>query len=218
MLGTLRSRLTYANVMSTIAVFVAVGTGGAYAANTVFSTDIVDGEVKSVDIGNNEIGSSDVKDNSINTFDVHSFLGVDVVDETLTGADVGDGTLTGADVATASLTGTDVQVGSLDGTDIGDGSLKDEDVAEGAFVNVIAAIGVVPAQSCEKKEVTGINATGDHLLLTVESTSANDDLVYSAEEWRAFNPGSAIVKICNPTTADIDDGSTTINLLVINAN
>ena len=62
--------------------------GTPYAADTVFSSDIVDGEVKSVDIGNNEIGSADVKDNSINTFDVHSFLGVDVVDGTLTGDDL----------------------------------------------------------------------------------------------------------------------------------
>lgn len=97
MLRRFRSRLTYANLMSTIAVVVAVGTGSAYAANTVFSSDIVDGEVKSVDIGNNEIGSADVKDNTINTFDVHSFLGVDVVDDTLTGNDVDESTLAGLD-------------------------------------------------------------------------------------------------------------------------
>ena len=77
------------NVVGLLALFVALG-GTAYAANTVCSTDIVDGEVKSVDIGNNEIGSADVKDNSLNTFDVHSFLGVDVVDGTLTGADMAD--------------------------------------------------------------------------------------------------------------------------------
>ena len=49
--------------------------------------------MKSVDIGNNEIGSGDVKDNSVNTFDVHSFLGVDVVDNTLTGDDIDESTL-----------------------------------------------------------------------------------------------------------------------------
>ena len=35
----------------------AVGTGGAYAANTIGSSDIVDGQVKSVDVGDNEIKS-----------------------------------------------------------------------------------------------------------------------------------------------------------------
>jgi hypothetical protein len=112
MLHKLRARLTYANVMSTIAVFGVLAGGTAYAANTVFSTDIVDGEVKSVDIGNNEIGSADVKDNTINTFDVHSFLGVDVVDETLTGADIDNGSLTADDIAVNKF-GTTINIGSV---------------------------------------------------------------------------------------------------------
>ena len=37
-----------------MALFVALG-GSAYAVNTVFSSDIVDGQVKSVDIGNGEV-------------------------------------------------------------------------------------------------------------------------------------------------------------------
>ena len=77
----MRSRLSRYfkdNVVAFLALFVALGGTSAYAANTVFSTDIVDGQVKSVDIGDGEVGSADVKDNSINTFDVHSFLGVDV--------------------------------------------------------------------------------------------------------------------------------------------
>src|SRR5213075_3239025 len=71
----LRSHVTYANVMSTLAVFLAVGGGAAYAANTIFSSDIVDGEVKSADIGNNQVRSADARDDS------------------LTGADVNEGTL-----------------------------------------------------------------------------------------------------------------------------
>jgi hypothetical protein len=79
------------DVMAAIGCFAALATGTAYAANTVFSTDIVDGQVKSVDIGQGEVGSADVKDNSINTFDVHSFLGVDVVDGSLKDEDIGEG-------------------------------------------------------------------------------------------------------------------------------
>jgi hypothetical protein len=79
------------DVMAAIACIGVLAGGTAYAANTVFSSDIVDGEVKSVDIGNNEIGSADVKDNTINTFDVHSFLGVDVVDGSLEDQDIAQG-------------------------------------------------------------------------------------------------------------------------------
>jgi hypothetical protein len=86
-------RPSHATIVAYLALFAAVGTGSAYAANTVFSSDIVDGEVKSVDIGNGEVGSADVKDGSLNTFDVHTFLGVDVVDNSLTGDDVQESTL-----------------------------------------------------------------------------------------------------------------------------
>ena len=51
----MRTRITYANVMSTVAVFLALATGGAYAANTVFSTDIVDGEVKNPDLATSAV-------------------------------------------------------------------------------------------------------------------------------------------------------------------
>jgi hypothetical protein len=185
MLRKLFGRLTYANVMSTIAVFGVLAGGTAYAANTVFSTDIVDGQVKSVDVGDNEIGSADVKDNSINTFDVHSFLGVDVVDETLTGADIGNG------------------------------SLKDEDIAKGTFVNFAVSIGSIAAQSCDGRIVTGVDAQGDHLLLTPDQNTASLFLTYNI----GYQPGgsNAILRVCNPTTAAIDDGSTNFNLLVFDA-
>lgn len=42
----------YANITSTAALVVALGTGGAYAANTISSDDIIDGEVKTADLGN----------------------------------------------------------------------------------------------------------------------------------------------------------------------
>lgn len=104
MLHQLRSRLTFANVTACLALFVALG-GSAYAVNTVNSSDIVDGQVKSVDIGNNEVNSADVKDESLNTFDVHSFLGVDVVDNTLTGADINESTLNMPPTTTATFAG-----------------------------------------------------------------------------------------------------------------
>ncbi len=81
------------NVVAYLALFIALGGTSAYAANTVFSTDIVDGEVKSVDVGDGEIKSADVKDQSLTTFDVSTFLGADVVDNTLTGDDIDESTL-----------------------------------------------------------------------------------------------------------------------------
>ena len=62
----MRKHLTYANVMATLAVMLVVAGGTAYAANTVFSTDIVNGEVKSVDIGTNQVRSADVQNEGAN--------------------------------------------------------------------------------------------------------------------------------------------------------
>jgi hypothetical protein len=43
--------LTFANICSALALTVALSTGTAYAASTVFSADIVDGEVRTPDFG-----------------------------------------------------------------------------------------------------------------------------------------------------------------------
>ena len=45
---------------SFLALLIALGTGSAYAANTVFSTDIVDGEVKTADLDNNAVRSTKI--------------------------------------------------------------------------------------------------------------------------------------------------------------
>ena len=68
--------------------FVSLG-GSAYAVNTVRSTDIVDGEVKSVDIGNNEIGSATSRTTRSTPSTSTASSAPDVVDGSLTGADIG---------------------------------------------------------------------------------------------------------------------------------
>jgi hypothetical protein len=78
LLRRLRPRSVY-DVMAAIACFGVLAGGTAYAANTVRSTDIVDGEVK----------SADVKDQSLTTFDVSTFLGADIVDGSLDDRDIG---------------------------------------------------------------------------------------------------------------------------------
>ena len=86
-------KLIRSNAVASVALFVALGGGSAYAADTVFSTDIVDGEVKSVD----------VQDNGLTGTDVSNLGSADVTDQSLTGADVSG--LGSADVTDQSLTG-----------------------------------------------------------------------------------------------------------------
>lgn len=69
MLAKLQSGLTYANVMATVAVFLALG-GSSYAvvalkANSVRSTHIKNGQVKRPDVARNAITSAKVADGSL---------------------------------------------------------------------------------------------------------------------------------------------------------
>jgi hypothetical protein len=73
-LAKLRSRMTYANVMSTLAVFLALGTGTAFAvaaANSVVSSSIKDGEVKNPDVGADAVNGAKVSANSLTGTDIN---------------------------------------------------------------------------------------------------------------------------------------------------
>ena len=74
MFAKIRSRLTYANVTATLALFVALG-GAAYAvtlapANSVNSAAIIDGQVKTADVAKNAVTGAQVKNGSLSGADV----------------------------------------------------------------------------------------------------------------------------------------------------
>ncbi len=81
--GRFRPKLSFANVVAAIALFVALG-GSAYAVsiapkNSVTSKSIKKGSVKSVDVKNNNVKSVDVKNNNL--------TGTDIKETTLNGVD-----------------------------------------------------------------------------------------------------------------------------------
>jgi hypothetical protein len=61
----LRKHLTFANVASGLALFIALGTGGAYAVNTIRSEDIVDGQVMRQDLANSAVSAGKIADGTI---------------------------------------------------------------------------------------------------------------------------------------------------------
>lgn len=89
MLGQFRSRLTYANVVATLALFLALGGGTTAMAlqgrNTVDSGDIINQQVKSPDLQNDGVRSVDVDDGSL--------AGIDVAPNTLTGGHIDESAL-----------------------------------------------------------------------------------------------------------------------------
>jgi hypothetical protein len=202
----LRSRLTFANVCSFLALLIALGTGGAYAADTIGSDDIINGQVKSADIGNSQVQSIDVRDDSIGTAE----LGPGAV----TGGNLAANSVNGERVLNNSLTGTDVLDQTITGADIG--TLRAADIAEFNAVDFPATIGNVSAPSCVRLPISGIGfARTDHLLLTPSTADSNPALEYTIEYDTA--DGNATLRVCNYTDGDIDDATTHFNLLVIAA-
>lgn len=67
----MRPRLTYSGVVSTLALFIAVSTGGAYAKATLIDgKSLKNNSVSSAKITNNSIASADLKNGSITVADL----------------------------------------------------------------------------------------------------------------------------------------------------
>jgi hypothetical protein len=78
----------------------ALGTSGAYAANTISTGDIVDNQVTSADVRDDNLGFGGLAAKDIGPGAVGSS---EVQDSSLTGADIANDSLTGADINESSL-------------------------------------------------------------------------------------------------------------------
>jgi len=88
--GGLRERITYANVVATLALFLAL-CGGAVAASQLAKNSVGPKQLKK-----NAVTSVKIKKNAVN--------GSKVKDGSLTGADLQDGTITGTKIADGAIT------------------------------------------------------------------------------------------------------------------
>lgn len=93
-------RPSYANLTATLALVVALGSGGAYAAG----------------LAKNSVGSPQIKNGAVKAQDVKK--------ESLTGGQVTNESLTGDDIANRSITGVDVGDNTLSGQDINESTLS----------------------------------------------------------------------------------------------
>jgi hypothetical protein len=119
-----RRRLSYANIVSTMAVFLAVAGGTALAASTLPA---------------NSVNSKTVRDNKLKSVDLKDGKAVstqDVIDASLTGTDVADNSITGDDLADASVNTTDLADNAVNSAKVADNSLTGDDVDESTLGQV----------------------------------------------------------------------------------
>jgi hypothetical protein len=116
-MGRIRRRLTYANVVSTIALVLAVGGGAVYAAG--------------------KVGSGGIRKNAIHSFHIKN--------KQVKRQDIAGGAINGNKVSNASLNGKDIKDDSLSGHDIDESSLglvplaQDARTLNGATMRVLRA-------------------------------------------------------------------------------
>jgi hypothetical protein len=106
--------LSYANVVATLALLLAVAGGTVYAA---------------VQLGKNDVKSKNIAKGAVKTSDLHTdaVTGAKVKNATLTGDDLQDATITSGDVQDATITSGDVQDATITAGDIAAGVIPELD-------------------------------------------------------------------------------------------
>ena len=66
----LRAHLTYANVVSSLCLFLVLAGGAAYAANTIGSADIIDESILTQDVKNGEVRVADIGANAVRSAEI----------------------------------------------------------------------------------------------------------------------------------------------------
>ena len=195
MFAKLMPRSIY-DVMAMIGCIAAIGTGTAYAANTVFSTDIVDGEVKNADIGGNQITTAKIYPGSVTITDIHADAvdGTKVLDASLSGDDVSNSSLTGDDVTSSSLTGIDIANSSLTGSDILDESLGTTEIADGGLNTSDLAISSITGSRIAASAVT----TSD-----IANRTVNMDDIDGADRSGSISVGAISNGRCTTITGSV---------------
>jgi hypothetical protein len=117
----IRSRLSFANMISMIALFIALG-GTTYAAvtlpkNSVGAKQIKKNAVRAAEIKKKAVGASEIKPNAVAGGDVAdgSIGSRDIFDNNLTASDLADNSVGGGEAINDSLAANDIVGSSLEG-------------------------------------------------------------------------------------------------------
>jgi hypothetical protein len=148
-----RVHLSFANVCSFLALVVALGTGVAYAANTIASEDIINGEVKTADLAANAVNSSKIADGQVTE--------ADIAQGAVTTNELKNDAVTSQKVLNETLVGNDVAANALKGADIDEATLDIGDTARAyAAVNAFDCVGSPTVCSPEQsKGITSVTRT-----------------------------------------------------------
>jgi hypothetical protein len=211
----IRSHLSFANVISMIALFVALG-GASYAAvnlpkNSVGPKQIKKRAVRGKHINKNAVSRSKIQGNAVN--------GGKVANGSLSGADLADGSVGTADLGDGSVDGAKLGDNSVSSGKITDGSVALADLAEPATGP--RAFARVRADGTLETEIEGQTPPGPSQNRGVDATDVQKDAGAPAAESTGpgvycfggldFTPRSALVSLDNtdsmPAVPNVQGGA-----------
>jgi hypothetical protein len=159
-MARIRSHITFANVTSLMALFVALS-GGAYAI-TITSQQIANGTITSADIKNGAIKAADMKANSVGSGQLKG--------EAVSGGDLADGSVGSGKIPDRAIKGNHIDNGAIKpdkiadkaikGNHIDDGAIKPEKIANGSLTAEKFAPGQLPSGAPGEKGEQGAPGTG----------------------------------------------------------
>jgi len=210
MVRWIRARLSYANVASTLALFLALGTGTAYAANEWTGENIVDQSLTAADIQIGTIGTLRVQDNSLQAIDLApdsvtaSEIATDAVgdaeiaNDSIDTGEIKDNSLIAGDLGTNSVGSLEIATGAVGTLEIANNTVSSADLAGGAAngaINITA--GSIANGRCAEVDtsITGAVA-GDAVIFSINGAAPAGVLFYGV---RVPSNGHVTLKVCNFT-------------------
>lgn len=222
----MRPQLTYANVVATLALFLAISTGGAFAASKVIDgRTIRAGSVKTKQLGSSAVTSAKVKNGSLTAADFRKgTLKAGPAGPAGGAGAVGPVGPAGAPGAAAALSASSVGTAELKadavtGAKIADGTLNARDVARFAGTLQLS-FGAIGAGGCVATDSTGLTpivageSLADDAIVITPPESLSPNVVLNA---RPKGANQITVVACNVSGGTVTPGVLTLRYLTFDA-
>jgi hypothetical protein len=237
-LKQIRKRLTYANVMSSLAVFLILGGATAFAAvskvganeikaNSIKTGKIVKEAVTAGKLKNAAVTEAKIADGAVTTNKLadnavtapkiakDAVTTEKVLNNAVTNGKIANDAVTTAKLANGAVTSAKLGANSVEGAQVKAGSLQASNIST-FETTVTLNFPSIPAGTCDR-ELAGVAGSGNTADDSVLVTANADDLILAPEGGglnlvvlgQGSNAGSTYrVVLCNPSAAAVDPPST----------
>jgi hypothetical protein len=207
----IRRHLSFANAISMIALFVALGgTSYALAKNSIGAKEIKKNAVGASEIKKNAVRAAEVKANAVGASEIRSnaVAGGDVADGTLGSGDLGDNSVGTGELSDGSVGNGDLADNSVNGAKVADNSLTANDIDDAsvpiqagpdAFARVQADGSLQPNVATFPAQSKGVDGTD-----VVKGEGAAATGTYCFGSLSAPKLASAVVALDNADAAAAD--------------